>query len=65
MARTLNLELLNRRTLTAGQGDTGIPIPPLEPLHRYKLGKYESELRSHPLQTRYKAVTGGVTKAKV
>jgi len=39
-----------------------IPLgPPLDPLHRYKLGKRESKLSSHPLQTRYKAVTGGVT----
>jgi len=33
------------------------PFTPLEPLHRYKLGKLGSKLRSHPLQTRYKAVT--------
>jgi hypothetical protein len=37
------------------------PFPSLDPLHRYKLGKYGSKLRSHPLQTRYKPVTGGVT----
>lgn len=35
--------------------------PPVDPLHRYTLGKMGSKLRSHPLQTRYKAVTGGVT----
>jgi len=38
----------------------GIPpsIPSLDPLHRYTLGKMGSKLRSHPLHTRYKAVTG-------
>jgi hypothetical protein len=40
-------------------GKWGAPplSPSLGPLHRYKLGKSESKLRSHPLQTRYRAVT--------
>jgi hypothetical protein len=44
----------------------GIPFtPPPDPLHRYTLGKMGAKLRSHPLQSRYKAFTRPVTDSLI
>ena len=62
-ALVLGIEEWRRFRVTVAPEEYGYPLPPLlEPLHPLHIGKIESELRSDPLQSRYKRVTAAVTK---